>query len=531
MKTVSSFITRVPPLFTDLSKVLEGEIDCGHETLSKYSKDGSPYFVLPQAVIYPKNTTDIKHVLSFAREYAMPVSVRGCGGARNGASLGEGIILDMTRYFNHIRNVNMVENTITVDAGVSVGLLLEKLNSWHFDIPLLAFGDRDASIGALVATKSSSPSSCRHGSVREWIESLTVVVDNGEEHHLVDGVTPSGRLLGIYQEVFPLISQESSVLRAAKPKSRDDSTGYNLWSTSIGPRQLIDQLTGSEGTLGIITSVTFRISPHKPYSVTSCIPVCDKKNIPTYVAIAEHHTADSIFLYDEAFMQLSERYHPTLTPFFVDTPYVLLVTHTSNDKEKLHRTVSTFRKAIPVDGYTIKTIDDRKTLTRITSYAFLFSLFSLYTNDSLTPITSCDGIIIDIHQCPNFLTELEDYLGTLGRLYMITGNIGSGHISLVTLFDHRSKSYDNEVLSYTRNIFALVKDYDGGISAQGGEGLARTPFLSYIYNESALQLFKKIKNIWDPIGILNTGKKIHITQNYLQQHLIRTSNQQDASST
>lgn len=522
MKTASSFLARIPPLFTDLAKIFAGEIDCSNKTLSKYSMDGSPYTIMPQAVLYPKNTTDIKHALAFAREYTMPITIRGYGRSRNGASLGEGIILDMTRYFSHIRNVNMMENTITVDAGVSVESLLEKLHSWHFDIPLLAFGDQKSSVGALVATKSSTPSSFRHGSIREWIEGMTVVVDNGEEHHLVDGVTPSGRLLGIYQGLFPLLGEEGSVIRAAKPKYRDDATGYNLWSTSIGQRQLIDQLTGSEGTLGIITSITFRIAPHKPHTLTTCIPVADKKLIPVFTEIAEHHTAESLFLYDEAFMQLSERYHSPLVPFFVDTPYVLLVTHTSQDKEKLHRMVSSFKKALPVEDFLIKTIDDEKRLARITSDDFLFSLFSLYTNDTLTPITTGNGIIVSPHNIPSLLTELENYLGTLGKLYTITGNIGSGHISLITLFDQRTKNYDNDIFTYTKNIFSHVKNHSGGISAQGGEGLTRTPFLSYVYSEQALTLFKKIKDIWDPLGILNTGKKIHVTTSYLQQHLTST---------
>jgi FAD/FMN-containing dehydrogenase len=518
----SNLITRIPPLFNDLAKILAGEIDCSLATLTKYSNDGSPYYIPPQAVIYPKNVTDIKHVLGFAREYTMPITVRGAGGARNGGALGEGIILDMARYFSQVRNVNMLENTITVDAGVTVGSLLDKLHTWHFDIPFFMGTDKEATIGAVIATKSASGSSFHHGTVREWIEGLTVVVDNGEEHTIADGITPSGRLLGIYQSVFPLLTKESPTLRASKPKSHDDGTGYNLWNTSIGPRQLIDQLTGSEGTLGIITSITFRISPHKPHSNTTCIPVAKKELLPSLIEIAKHHKGEHIFLYDHTFMQLSERYHPTLVPFFIDTPYVLLVTHTSTDKEKLHHTIETFRKSLPVAEHLLKTIDSRKTLERIIDPGFLFILYSTYTNGTLMPITSGDGLIVTTHLIPSFLDELDEYLDSLGRLYTLTGNIGSGHISAITLFDPLSKSYDNDIHFYTKNIFSLLKKYNGGMSAVSGEGLARTPFLSYMYNDATLAVFKKIKEVWDPLLILNPGKKQGVTTNYLQQHLKRS---------
>jgi FAD/FMN-containing dehydrogenase len=357
MITASNLLVRIPPLFSDLAKILAGEIDCTIETLTRYGTDGSPFLVLPQAIIYPKHSTDIKHVLAFAREYKMPITVRGEGTSKTGGSLGEGIILDMTRYFSQIRNINMVENTITVDAGVDIPSLVKKLHAWHFDIPLITAHQNTGTVGAFIATKPTTGSSFTHGTIREWIEELTVVVDNGEEHKIADGITPTGRLLGIYQGVFPVTTKESPLLRAVKPKSHDDPTGYNLWSTSIGPRQLIDQITGSEGTLGIITSVTFRIAPHKKHSITTCVPIFEKKYIPIYADIAKHHHAEHIFIYDEAFMQLSERYHPSLTPFFPDVPYALLVTHTSTDKEKLHHAVTAFKRALPVQEHFLKTLE------------------------------------------------------------------------------------------------------------------------------------------------------------------------------
>ncbi len=519
MITASNLLARVPSLFSDLAKILAGEIDCSPVILIKYSTDGSPYYVPPQAIIYPKNVTDIKHVLGFAREYKIPVTVRGKGGRRGGGALGEGVILDMSRYFSHIRNVNMMENTITVDAGVTVGSLLEKLHAWHYDIPFLLGADKEGTIGGALATKSSSGGSFHHGTIREWVEGLTVVVDNGEEHKIADGITPSGRLLGIYQSVFPFLSKESPILRASKPASYDDATGYNLWNTSIGPRQLLDQITGSEGTLGIITSVTFRISPHKPHLITTCIPITHIELLSSYIEIAKHHKAEHIFLYDEMFMQLSERYNPTLIPTFVDTPYVLLVTHTSHDKEKLHHLTKTFRESLPVEEYLLKTITSRKTLERVIDSEFLFSLYAMYTNDTLIPHTTCNGLIVTIHQLPTFLKEIEEYLTSTGNVYTITGNVGSGHVSVITLFDPRSKGYSEDILLYAKSIFSILKNFSGGISAKGGEGLARTPYLSYVYNDATVTVFKKIKDIWDPLSILNPGKKLGTTTGYLQQHL------------
>ena len=517
----SNLLNRVPPLFNDLSKIMSGDIDCAHSTLARYSTDGSPYSILPQAIMYPKNATDIKHILSFAREYKMPVTVRGKGTARSGGALGEGIIIDMSRYFSQIRSVNMMENIVTVDAGVTIGELLTKLHTWNLDIPLITIGDTNSTSGGLVATKSTHTGSYRHGTIREWIESLTIVVDTGEEHIIADGITPSGRLLGIYQDIFPLLTKETGIIRASKPSSHDDTTGYNIWNPSIGPRQLIDQITGSEGTLGIITSITFRTGPYKKHSVTSCIPIIDTKYLPVYIEIAKRHGSEAMFLYDHTIMELGEKYLPTVVPFFIDTPYVLLVTHTGMDIEKVHQQIRMFKRALTIDEHTIKTLVGTESIRRITDGALCSSLADRYTNGSLTPITVADGLLVEVSLLPTFLKDLEEYLDTLGRLYMITGNIGSGHIAVITLFDPKSDSYEDDILRYSENIFSLVQDYKGGISGAGGDGISRAPYLLYIYNDAMLSVFKKLQLAWDPLSILNPGKKIGTTTTYLKEHIRR----------
>ena len=518
MKTVSSILFGVPPLFTDLAKLLAGEIDCSQETLTKYSLDGSPYFVRPQAVIYPKNTTDLKHVIAFGREFMIPITVRGKGSAKTGGSLSEGIVIDMTRYFTNIKQLNMLNQTVTVDTGVTVKELKYRLKSWKRDIPFLSSQDNDSTIGSIIANKRSTPSSFCHGSIREWIEALTVVVDSGEEHHLSDGITPSGRLLGIYQSVFPIILEESATLRAAKPAHHDDGTGYNAWSTSIGPRQLIDELIGSEGTLGIITSVTFRLAPQKEHIFTTYIPIDNEELLTSCIEIAKHHQADQIFLYDKAYSNLIAKYRPHILKKPSKTPYTLLVSHSKETSESLHDTLRHFIKALPIHEDNLTPLTGTTFIDTITDKTLFFSLIEEYTQGYLTPITVADGLIVPLSKYHDTVAFLENYLGSLGKLYVLTGNAGSGHISAVTLFDHTSPSYHKDLDAYTKTIYSYIQKTKGGISAKGGEGLSKTPYINYIFNEATMNAFTRIKKAWDPLLIFNPGKKLSITTSYLREH-------------
>lgn len=518
MSMVSSFLSRVPPLFSGLAKILDGDIDCSLSTLKEHSTDGSPYQITPAAVVYPKNSTDIKHVLSFAREYTMPISVRGNGTKRTGASLGEGISIDMSRHLTSIHNIDVMNNTITVDAGASVQKLREALHQKNFDIPFLTSSDNDSTIGGVIAAKNCTPTSFYHGTIREWIESLTIVVDTGEEHTLKDGVTPSGRLLGIYQAIFPLLTRREPHIRAAKPSCSDDGTGYNIWNASIGPRQLIDQLVGSEGTLAIITSVTLRIAPLLSHRITTCIPVSTTEDLMSYTNLAKEKKSDCLFFYDEAFSELVKRYYPNILPHNEKVPYTLLVTHRGKTEALAQSMSQMFIRSLPVAQKSI-TIKTNEKMERLTEKKFLYSLFDAYTKKTQTPISVADGLIVSSENYKDLLTRIDSYLYSLGKLYTITGNIGSGHISVVTLFDQKSPQYAMELTDYTQTIFSYVQEYKGGISASGGEGLSRTPFLSYVYNEATRSIFKEVKDAWDPFSILNPDKKITISQNYLKERL------------
>jgi FAD/FMN-containing dehydrogenase len=413
----------------------------------------------------------------------------------------------------------MLEQTITVDAGVTVQELRERLHGWKVDVPALTSQENHATIGAVVATRSCSPTSYEAGSIREWIEEMTVIVDSGEEHKIRDGITPSGRLLGIYQALFPLLGEEAPMIRAQKPTHHDDATGYQIWNTSIGPRQLLDEIVGSEGTLGIITTVTLRLIPHKEHALSIYIPLTDTSLLQTYVDIGKHHQVSHMFLYDSTFMELAERYHYNVAPYFDNASYVLTMTYYGYDKKVIHDTAHHFMKTLPSLPKETQVVEEKYHLEKITDSNFLHSLFDAYTQGTYIPSSIGNGLTVSLHDYASLLKDLTEYVETLGKLFTITGNIGSGHISLITLFDPQSPTHKEELARYGKTICTYAKKYKGGISAIGGDGIDRSPYLPYMYNQHTVEIFKKIKEVWDPEHIFGPGKKIALDPRYIDTHL------------
>lgn len=522
MRMVSSVFSNIPPLFSHLADIVSGDIDCSQLSLKAHSTDGSPYQVRPQAVLYPKTTSDIKHAISFAKEYSIPLTV--CGGitAASGGALGEGVIIDMTRYFSHIRHVNMMEHTVTVDAGVSIDDLRNRLAAWNLEIPVLQEEDSRATIGGLVATKSATRGSFYAGTIREWIEGMTIVVDSGEEHTIKDGTTPSGRLLGIYQSVFPLLSEHEPTLRAARREPSDDATGYALWSTSIGPRQLLDQLVGSEGTLAIITSITFRVIARKPRSAHVLVPITNLSVMESAVAIGKRHHVEGMFMFDYTFKNMVDMFHPLLLrPELPETPYYLTLSIRDTNEEAVSKKIRALIKALPFP-YPEEFLLPEKTLAKLSAHTFLHSLFDAYTKGAHMVATSGEGLIVPIHSYAECVQALDESLLKSGLLYTLTGFAGSGHIALTASFDAKSETFEKDLQEFRERITSIVTGFKGGISAVGGDGLEKTASLSLVFNEATRDVFKKLKQAWDPQAIFNPGKKLAIAKEFLISHAIRT---------
>jgi FAD/FMN-containing dehydrogenase len=517
MITASSAYSGVPPLFASLSRTLSGDLDCSHGCLENLSTDGSPYTVRPQAVVYPRNTTDIKSVLAFSREYHIPLTVRGGGTAATGGSLGEGIVLDMTRYFTQIRQLNTVENTVTVDAGVMLEDLKEKLRLWGMEIPVLCGEDKRATAGGFVSTKSATASSFHTGTVREWVEGLTVILDTGEEHHIKDGITPSGRLLGIYQDVFPLLSESEPIIRAVRREESDDATGYFLWSTSIGPRQLLDQLVGSEGTLGIITSITFRVTPVRHHSANLLIPI-PENGLQVTVDVARHHRSEAVYMFGKSYKDLWNRLRPNNIPGNLpDAARYIVLVFRDNDKHSLSSRVASFLRALPWGN---GAVEIEKTLVDLLiSFEEVHTLLSSYSQGNHVIATLGEGIIVSKHRYERCLQDLEKCLEETSLFQVVTGYAASGHISITSLIDAHSPSCEHDLLAYNERVCRVVEKFKGGLSAVGGDGLERTAYFDFIYSGAAIEMFSRIKQVWDPLKILNPGKKTGVPLDYLRKRV------------
>ena len=522
--TTDSRLAILPPLFAELQKVILGDVLCTQEDLTTWSTDMSEVSIKPRAVVFPKSVRDIKHVLAFAKEHSMPISVSGNNQGTGGGALSAGIVICMHRYLNSVSSVDIHNHTITAEAGALIEHLRERLHGWGMDIPVFTNKEHTCTIGGAVSTNISTAATSTHGDIGSWVKSITVLLDNGEEHHIADGITPSGRLLEIYMSLFPLLQHHTKAIQKFQEENIRTTSGFNVWNQAIGPRQLMNIFIGSEGTLGILTSITLRTTPRKPVSV-SCAAYVDADTVETVTQLYKQHHIDELFLVDTSLVSYADPTTVTsLTPIMEQKGvhrYMLVGTHTGTNEHtiKLLQKELVHSLAGHATSSHICTDVEFYSLSRISSHAR--DILALYGQNYLTPIMTFESCTLPEEYISRYIQSVATYFETEGIIGSIQGYPGSGHISVIFLHDKQGDTTGVKLHTIQTYIHSQIVEHKGSITGGNGDGVTRTDYAKLHFSQPLQTLFGELRRICDPHALLTPVKKAYSappTKHQLRTH-------------
>jgi FAD/FMN-containing dehydrogenase len=239
---------------------ISGDIHSDIATRISLSTDNSIYEVLPTAVIFPKTHDDIAAIFALASQpqfQTLQFFPRGGGTGTNGQSLGAGITLDCSKHMRDIIDINVKDKTVRVMPGVildELGLALEPYGL--FFAPSLSPSNR-ATLGGMFNTDACGLGSTHYGRTSDHVLNAKLVLPNGETLNTAD--EHSGAALR--STLTPLLQQHKAEIQKQSPDLPRGLTGYNL-AKSVGKNcNLTYLLSGSEGTLGVVTELTLKLTP------------------------------------------------------------------------------------------------------------------------------------------------------------------------------------------------------------------------------------------------------------------------------
>lgn len=524
-------------LIEDLKKSFTGDISTDDATLEKYSHDYSIFKVRPQAVVFPRDVRDVKKLVRFADKNKISLTARSGGTDMGGGPLNDGLILDFTKYFNHTKEIG--SNYAIVEPGVYFRNFEAEISKKGLLYPPYPASKNICALGGMIANNSGGEKTLAYGKTEDYIESLRVVMSDGEEHvikplslkELQAEIKGKNFEAKIYKKIYNLIEKNYKIIQAAKPNVSKNSAGYFLWNVWDKKTFNLNKLfVGSQGTLGLVTEAKLRLVKDKKYKKVAVVFLPDLKPVADLVLDLLKLKPESLESYDDKTLGVALKFLPAIIKsmkggilklawqflpeakmvLFGGLPkMVLIMLLSSDDKNELEQRIAPFDatlKKYGVRGYVLKNEASAEKYWTIRRQSF--KLLHDYST-GLDAASFVDDFIVKPEYLPEFLPKvnaiLDEYKDKL--VYTIAGHPGDGNFHIIPLMDLKKPEVRAIIPEISERIYNLVIKYKGSITAEHNDGIIRTPYLEKMYGKKMVKLFAETKKIFDPKNIFNPGKK------------------------
>lgn len=521
--------------FDVLRKELEGELRTDETTRRLYATDASAYRELPLAVAIPKSDEDIVKLVNFAREHKTSVIPRTAGTSLAGQVVGHGIVVDVSKHFNQVLQVNEKEGWALVQPGIVRDDLNKHLKKYgYFFAPETSTANR-AMIGGMIGNNSCGSNSVVYGSTREHLLEVQAILADGKRAWFgaVDdnaflarsnGQGTSGELeANLYFQIKEMLSDQHNIEEIEKgfPKASVPrrNTGYAIdmlarmkpFESKGRDFNFCELIAGSEGTLAFVTAAKIKLSPimppHKRLVCIHCHTI-DESLRANLVVLQHQPTACELM--DHYILEATKRnivYREYR--FFVegDPKAILVAEITKTSEDEADTTAAALISDLKTAGlgYSYPIISGEN-ITKV--WALRKAGLGLLSNvvGDAKPAPVIEDTAVDVRDLPAYIAEFNEILDKHGLFCVHYAHAGSGELHLRPIVDLKTTEGVRLFRTIAEEIATLVKKYKGSLSGEHGDGRLRGEFIPQMVGEHNYELIKQIKRTWDPYNVFNPGK-------------------------
>src|SRR5262250_279392 len=506
----------------ELKKRIEGDIRFDRFTRLLYSTDASMYQIEPIGVVVPRHKGDVQAVIEVANRLGVPVLPRGGGTSLAGQTVGRAIVLDFSKYMKNVLNVNQEE----LWCRVQPGLVQDELNA-HVRPMGLQFGpdtstSNRATIGGMIGNNSAGAHSLTYGKTLDHVLDLTVLLADGSELVLKDlspesldnklrANTSEGR---VYREVAQRAQEHRSEILARYPKIMRRVSGYNLDEfIKSQPFNLSRILVGSEGTLGIVVEARMRLVPKPKWTALDVIHFEDDiEALEASQAILEtgpyalESTDKMILNLARGNIEQSRK-----LGFVQGNPGSLLMVEYAGDtadavKRQVYQ-LEELRKARRI-GYAASVAFNPDEVKAIWGVRKAGLGLLLGTKGDKKPIAFVEDTAVAPARLPEFIKRFRKIIADHDAVAGYYGHCSVGCMHIRPLINLKSDNEVNKMVSIANEICDLVLEYNGAMSGEHGDGLARSHFNARLFGPALYDAFRQVKRAFDPKNLMNPGKVV-----------------------
>ncbi|MCK8491562.1 FAD-binding protein [Spirosoma sp. RP8] len=525
-----------------LASQLSGDVydDSTYRTL--YATDASAYREVPTAVAIPKTIDDLKTLIAFAREHKTSLIPRTAGTSLAGQVVGSGIVVDVSKHFTKILEVNPEERWVRVQPGVvrdELNLFLKPYGLYFG--PETSTANR-AMIGGMVGNNSCGSNSVVYRATREHTLSVKALLADGSEAEFGDLtswdytklVGDASRKNGSATLADKILLKTNAIL--ADPVNQEEirrnfpkrtierrNTGYALdalldmvpFASDGEPFNLAKFITGSEGTLCFLTEIKLNLVPLPPKeSGLVCIHCHSIDESLRATLVALNYKPYAVELIDDIILERADTNpEQRKNSFFVQKtptdhfPIILVVDLSRDTRAEIELLAAQMEAELRAANlgyhYPLLFGEDTKKIWTLRK-AGLGLLGNLPGDEKAVAVI--EDTAVDVHDLPDYIRDFNEILKKHNMHSVHYAHAGSGELHLRPIINLKTEEGHRQYRLIAEEIATLVKKYDGSLSGEHGDGRLRGEFIPQMVGPHNYELMRQIKHTWDPQGIFNPGK-------------------------
>lgn len=519
--------------FARLKRDLEGDLFTDETTRKLYATDASAYREIPVAVAIPKTEDDLVKLIRFARENKTSIIPRTAGTSLAGQVVGAGIVVDVSKHFNRILEVNAEEKWARVQPGIVRDDLNQHLKAYgYYFAPETSTANR-AMIGGMIGNNSCGSNSVVYGSTREHLLEVDTILADGSkvwfgpltEQEFSARVNSNDSTLeqSLYKHIHNMLSDAGNIREIEKefPKHavHRRNTGYAIdmlarmqpFNREGQPFNFSSLIAGSEGTLAFVTSAKIRLTPlEPPHKKLVCIHCHSIDESLRANLVALQHRPSAVELMDHYVFEATKRNLGQVeNRFFIEgDPQAILVAELTRDSvARVDADAAALIEDLKQQGlgysYPVVGGDDIKKVWNLRKAGL--GLLSNVPGDE-KPVPVIEDTAVDVQDLPAYIADVGEVLKKHGLYSVHYAHAGSGELHLRPIIDLKKTEGVKLFRTIAEEIATLVKKYNGSLSGEHGDGRLRGEFIPQMIGEHNYKLIKGLKRVWDPGNIFNPGK-------------------------
>jgi FAD/FMN-containing dehydrogenase len=467
-----------------------------------YAEGAGIFRIVPEGVVVPSTTSALSTLVAWAAANRVPLVPRGAGSGMAGGNIGAGVLVDLGVLDGAPLAIHAGARRAIAGSAVTLRALDQDARRKGLRLPPDPSSARFATLGGMVSTNASGPRSVASGSVRRWVEAIEMITPDGLPLLLRRGETPlvTPTVERFRREAEPALRAAEGVIRDRFPRTLKNSSGYALdrWLDS---GDLLDLVVGAEGTLGLVTRTEWRLEPVPREYGGVRAALGDIGVLGEIVAELRGLSPSALEYLDASFLSFAGVGEGGVEG-------LLMVELEGDDRGEVASRTGEAGRILARHSGQIRTAADRQSLEALWSIRHAASPMLARLGESRRSLQVIEDGCVPLAAIPGYIIAVRQAAERHRLQVVIFGHAGEGNLHVNLLPDLAEPDWRERVVAVFEEVTEAVLALGGSPSGEHGDGRLRAHLLERVYGPGIVALFRRVKDAFDPKGIMNPGVKL-----------------------